>query len=242
MSSFNNRTVGPAGVAASHRGARTTIVEQAEAILRQPVGEVPEVSVSDEVIPGRSKHPNWVAYEEVPIFHPVIADQLSRIFALASEEMSRAADFPTRLPGISPFDTPRTPVVARRGHVSAQGLLSHRQSYLKALLVHSRGNVNVTPCNKCQSAYEGRSEFAHYAGCVSLPTWWGGACSNCVHDDRASSCTSRGDDNRKLSYEAFSAEFMGGAPEEGDGRGIAGAMAEETEGLVGRVTKRGRAS
>ena len=99
------------------------------------------------------------------------------LIVLQSAEIARAADFPTRPFGTSPYDSPTTPVVARRNAVSAAGLLSQRQSYVKALIIHSRGGFNIQPCQRCRAAYDRTGEFSYYAGCISLFSWWGGACS-----------------------------------------------------------------
>jgi hypothetical protein len=83
---FNNNTVGPAGAAIRHIRARTTLLAQAEAILRQPnqpVANVQALSQNTTVGPGQNVLPNPLAYEEVLIFDPVIANYLSQIFAFA---------------------------------------------------------------------------------------------------------------------------------------------------------------
>jgi hypothetical protein len=124
-----------------------------------------------------------------------------------SVEIARAADFPIRMPGNSPYDSPRTPLVARRGHVSAANILSQRPSYLKAIIIHTRGNLNFQPCQRCLAAYNRTGEFLHYAGCISLFSWYNGACSNCIHDDHGATCSIKGNDNRKLSYDDYNNEL-----------------------------------
>jgi len=81
---FNNATVGPNGVALQHAEARTRMLNQAESILRQPLSAVPNVqglTPATTVQPGQIAHPNPLLYEEIDIFHPIIAEYLSRIFA-----------------------------------------------------------------------------------------------------------------------------------------------------------------
>lgn len=116
------------------------------------------------------------------------------------------ADFPIRLPGNSPYDSPNTPIVARRGHILAERLLSGRPSYIKAILIHSRGGLNQVACSNCAAAYNRTGQFRHYAGCVSIPGWWQGACSNCVHDDHGNQCTLKGA-NDKLPYEQWEDKY-----------------------------------
>jgi hypothetical protein len=79
-----------------------------------------------------------------------------------------------------------SPVVARTS-VHAYQILSGRPSYIKAFLVHSRGLPANYPCNKCANVRYG-DDFAAFAGCVSIPGVWGGACSNCIWPDAAASC------------------------------------------------------
>jgi hypothetical protein len=83
---FNNTTVGPNGAAARHSTARTTLLAQADAILRQgpgPVQGVQGLAPPTGVAAGAATLPNPLAYEEIPIFNPVIANYLSQIFAFA---------------------------------------------------------------------------------------------------------------------------------------------------------------
>jgi hypothetical protein len=243
---FNNATVGPNGAGLRHEAARTALITQAENLLRQPAGPVAGVQALQPqtgLVPGAATFPNPLAYEEIPIFNPIIADYLSRIFCFSvraslfflfftnffkSAEIAKLADFPVRTARASPYDSPRTPLVARRGHVSAAGLLSQRQSYVKAILIHTRGALNVAPCQRCLAAYNRTGDFLHYAGCISLRTWFNGACSNCIHDDHAATCSIRGDNNKKLAYDEYKRDLdrdrsrspgSGGSGNEGrDGR------------------------
>jgi hypothetical protein len=78
-----------------------------------------------------------------------------------------------------PYDSASTPLVARRGQVTADRILSQRASYIKAILVHIKGSLNAAACDSCQAAAQRTGEFRHYAGCVSVIGWYGNACSNC---------------------------------------------------------------
>jgi hypothetical protein len=83
---FNNKTVGPNGAAVRHEAARTTLIAQADAILRQPPGPIAGVqglTPQTRLAPGAATFPNPIAYEEIPIFNPVIADYLSKIFCFS---------------------------------------------------------------------------------------------------------------------------------------------------------------
>ena len=111
------------------------------------------------------------------------------IYRTQSSETAILADFPTRQAGVMPYDSASTPLVARRGQVTADRLLSQRASYIKAILVHIKGSLNSVACANCEAAASGTGEFRHYAGCVSLVGWYGGACSNCIHDDHTARCT-----------------------------------------------------
>jgi hypothetical protein len=65
------------------------------------------------------------------------------------------------------WDSNTTPLVARLGTVTADRLISQRPSYVKAILIHIKGNLNAVACTACQPAATGNGEFRHYAGCVS---------------------------------------------------------------------------
>ena len=83
---FNNNTVGPNGAATRHVAARTTLLQQADNILRQPPGAVVGVqglAAPTNVAAGAATYPNPLAYEEIPIFNPIIANYLSQIYAFS---------------------------------------------------------------------------------------------------------------------------------------------------------------
>lgn len=82
--SFNNRIVGPNGVANRHVPARTQLLQQADAILRQPPGApagVQGLAPAGGVGPTANTLPNPLSYEEIPIFNGTIANYLAQIFA-----------------------------------------------------------------------------------------------------------------------------------------------------------------
>ena len=83
---FNNNTVGPSGAAIRHEAARTILIAQADTILRQPPGPITGVqglTPQTGLASGAATFPNPTAYEEIPIFNPVIADYLSKIFCFS---------------------------------------------------------------------------------------------------------------------------------------------------------------
>ena len=90
-------------------------------------------------------------------------------------------------PGLRDF----SPIVARTS-VHARQLMSARPSYLKAFLVHSRGGLNANFCTNCEEARASNKDFTAFAGCVSIPGVWGGACSNCIWQDHGARCTAQG--------------------------------------------------
>jgi hypothetical protein len=83
--SFNN-TVGPNGAAICYEAARTTPIAQADTILRQPhspIAGVQGLTPQTRLAPSAATFPNPTAYEEIPIFNPIIADYLSKIFCFS---------------------------------------------------------------------------------------------------------------------------------------------------------------
>jgi hypothetical protein len=100
------------------------------------------------------------------------------------------ADYPDRLfVRGSIHDHPRSPVITRHNTATAEQILSMRPGYVIALLIHMKGMQNAEPCDNCRAAYDGRSPFPHYVGCISLFGFQGGACSNCVWPRSASYCS-----------------------------------------------------
>src|ERR1700712_5238653 len=79
---FNNNTVGPNGAAIRHVNARTALYNQADALLRSGAAgtNVQGLAAHAGVNPGLAVFPNPLAYEEIPIFHPVVANYLSQIY------------------------------------------------------------------------------------------------------------------------------------------------------------------
>jgi hypothetical protein len=54
-----------------------------------------------------------------------------------------------------------------------------------AFLLSTRGSINEPPCTHCKTG-SGR-----FALCISLPSWFGGACSTCQMATRANLCSIR---------------------------------------------------
>ena len=80
-SAFNNSTVGPNGAADRHAEARTALIQAAQQLLHGgAVHGVTGLATASGLAAGAIVHPNPLAYELVPIFDPVIADYLSKIF------------------------------------------------------------------------------------------------------------------------------------------------------------------
>jgi hypothetical protein len=114
---------------------------------------------------------------------------------LRQEEIRRVFDFFLRPPGNSPYDAvfgflpgPNYSPVVARTTIHARQILTGRSSYLKAFLIHSRGGHNINPCNNCSAAVNGDRPYTAFAGCVSIPGEWNGACSNCVWADAGARC------------------------------------------------------
>lgn len=224
ITAFQNANIGPGRTGVNHVHYRTEAARQVQLRL------VPAATVNNNLhtiggFSGGQSMPNPASYEEVYILDPYIASELSKSFALVvrylayllllplyaymliiyqSEELARAADFPIRPYGSTGYETPHTPIVARKNSVTGERLVQYRQSYLKALICHSRGMQNAVPCQRCRPAYEHTAEFPVFAGCFSLPGWWGGACSNCIWTDHAATCVHHDKDfNKKLPYDEW---------------------------------------
>lgn len=107
----------------------------------------------------------------------------------------RVAEFFLRPAGNSPYDAywgpgniEYSPVVAR-STIHARQILTGRDSYVKAFVIHSRGVLNPAGChNNCAHAVRGTKPFTAFAGCVSIPGEWNGACSNCVWTEHGARC------------------------------------------------------
>jgi hypothetical protein len=75
-----------------------------------------------------------------------------------------------------------------RGSMTGRQINSHRQSYINALLIASRGRPTMSPCGgSCQSSRGGRP----FRMCIRLPGHFGGSCANCKWRDWASHCSVR---------------------------------------------------
>jgi hypothetical protein len=80
---------------------------------------------------------------------------------------------------------PGRPVWHVAGSITGQQIVSQRPAYINALLIQSRGNLLVRPCDTCAH----RSRPFHQ--CIRLPGEFGGCCGNCKWRDRACWCSVR---------------------------------------------------
>jgi hypothetical protein len=85
-----------------------------------------------------------------------------------------------RLPGCS--------VAWVRGSITLPQILSHRPSYINAILIQSRGRPERRACLTCRRSISGPRPFPE---CRRVPGHFGGACGNCKWRDHASRCTVR---------------------------------------------------
>ena len=79
-----------------------------------------------------------------------------------------------------------------RGSVSPAQILSHRPSYLNAILIQSRDTTLGHPCIACRSVHPGLRPFPE---CRRVVGHFGGACANCKWRDHAARCSVRGDED-----------------------------------------------
>ncbi|KAJ5298114.1 AMP-dependent synthetase/ligase [Penicillium atrosanguineum] len=77
------------------------------------------------------------------------------------------------------------PIWHVRGNINGQQIVSQRPSYINALLIQSRGNQLVQPCEACVDRCK------PFPQCIRLPGQFGGCCGNCKWRDHASRCSVR---------------------------------------------------
>jgi Protein of unknown function (DUF3716) len=77
---------------------------------------------------------------------------------------------------------PGQPISYRPGQITPEQVLMHRPSYINALLIQSRGVVQVPACTRCQ---RGRGPFPE---CRRVQGHFGGCCGNCKWPDAAARC------------------------------------------------------
>jgi Protein of unknown function (DUF3716) len=77
---------------------------------------------------------------------------------------------------------PGQPVSYRPGRITPEQVLMHRPSYIHALLIQSRGVMQVPACTRCQ---RGRGPFPE---CRHVQGHFGGCCGNCKWPDAAARC------------------------------------------------------
>jgi hypothetical protein len=85
------------------------------------------------------------------------------------------------------LDLPGQDVPIVRGSIRGHQLATHRQSYVNALLIASRGIIVRSPCPEhCQT------QRPHpFISCVRLPGFWAGCCANCKWPDHGIQCSAR---------------------------------------------------
>jgi hypothetical protein len=70
-----------------------------------------------------------------------------------------------------------------QGRITPQQLMTHRPSYVNALLIQSRGVVRAVPCAECS-----RRGLTPFPDCASVQGHFGGSCGNCKWRDHAARC------------------------------------------------------
>ena len=68
------------------------------------------------------------------------------------------------------------------GRISPEQVLMHRLSYINALLIQSRGVVQVPACTRCQRG------LGPFPECRRVLGHFGGCCGNCKWPDAAARC------------------------------------------------------
>ncbi|KAL1954481.1 hypothetical protein VTO42DRAFT_1157 [Malbranchea cinnamomea] len=71
-----------------------------------------------------------------------------------------------------------------RGSMSEHQILSHRPSYISAILIQYRECMEVQACTACR----GGPGLRPFPECRRLPDHFGGACGNCKWRNHASHC------------------------------------------------------
>lgn len=91
------------------------------------------------------------------------------------------------------LDLPGRPVQFMARRVRVEQVASHRDSYVNAFLIQSRGILTPTPCSSCVSKMRmDRDSYASpFPYCMRLPGHFGGCCGNCKWPDRAAQCSNR---------------------------------------------------
>jgi hypothetical protein len=89
------------------------------------------------------------------------------------------------------YNVPWSSLIVRVSVVTIERLWSGRLSYIKAILVHSRGKRLATPCTQCLPAYDvNGKQFTAFLGCVAMPSYYDHACSNCIWHEGQAKCSS----------------------------------------------------
>lgn len=85
---------------------------------------------------------------------------------------------------------PAIDVEAWVGGVSERQVRTGRPSYINAILIQSRGSLNITPCEACTATLRRPVGPRPFTECRSLPGFCGGCCGNCKWRDYGAQCSS----------------------------------------------------
>lgn len=69
------------------------------------------------------------------------------------------------------------------GSITPQQVMTHRPSYVNAILIQSRGVVSSPPCTECS-----RRGLRPFPECIRLERHFGNCCGNCKWRDHAARC------------------------------------------------------
>lgn len=116
---------------------------------------------------------------------------------------------------------PGRDVLVVRGAITLAQVQSHRQSYINALLIQSRGALATPPCRECSTRADmaGDGRTRPFPECRRLAGHFGGCCANCKWRDHAARCPFSGLDNGNASGPPPPRPGPGGGAGRGSGRG-----------------------
>ncbi|KAL8686414.1 MAG: hypothetical protein Q9218_007121 [Villophora microphyllina] len=93
--------------------------------------------------------------------------------------------------GIAVLALPGRDVPFVRGAITGQQVLTHRPSYINAILIQSRGHQLHTACDACR----GGAGLRPFPECRRTPGHFGGCCGNCKWRDHCARCSVRETDS-----------------------------------------------
>jgi hypothetical protein len=76
-----------------------------------------------------------------------------------------------------------------RENILETQLDSHRDSYINACLIQSRGHISNQPCTTCAARFTADPLRTAFPECVRAPGHFGGACGNCKWLDHGRRCS-----------------------------------------------------